>query len=262
MKSLLYLPNPLSFLIVAIVSAAISLIGLKLVRRKFSPDLLKENHEVAGYIFNAFGLLYAVLIAFVVYATWTGYDNSKNNAEMEANKLSEIFMDAKGLPDSNRIIIQNLLLNYAVTLKDDEWVKMVQGERSNAARELMDNIFTEYLKMDVKTIPNPYIYQESLKRLNEILEYRRLRLFSNSNSIPDVIWIVVIIGAVISVGYTYLFGVKSQIAQYIMTSTLAITNSLVLFLIYILNHPFTGTNAISSMPLGVTIRMFRHMLGM
>src|ERR1051325_2088237 len=99
MKILLNIPIWLSLLLVTGISIIIILAGLKYVRKKFPQEVLKENHEVAGFIFNAFGLVYAVLVAFVFFATWTDYDNAKKNSEMEANKLSDIFIDAQGLPD-------------------------------------------------------------------------------------------------------------------------------------------------------------------
>ena len=90
----------ISFSIVAVVCVAVSLVGMRLVRMRISAEQLKENHEVAGYIFNAFGLIYAVLLAFVVFAVWTSYDNAKQNTEMEANKLSDLFLDANAFPDT------------------------------------------------------------------------------------------------------------------------------------------------------------------
>lgn len=261
MNSLLYLPVPVSFLIVVGLSVLISIAGLKLVRRKFSADSLKENHEVAGFIFNAFGLIYAVLIAFVVYATWTDYNNAKHNIEIEANKLSDLFLDAQGFPEPVKTNLQKQIFTYTDFVVNDEWKKMEQGDKSDAARESIEKMFKEYLSIDVKNLPNVYIYQESLKRLNELSEYRRLRLLSGNDYIPGVIWLVVIIGAVISIGYTYFFGSRRAIAQYIMTAALAITNSMVLFLIYILDHPFTGVNAISAEPIKLAEELFRHLLG-
>jgi hypothetical protein len=261
MSSLLYLPIPVSFLIIIGLSVFISIAGLKLVRRRFSADSLKENHEVAGFIFNAFGLIYAVLLAFVVYATWTDYNEAKHNIEIEANKLSDLFIDVEGFPEPVKSNLQKQILVYSDCVVNDEWKKMEIGGKSDAARESIEKIFREYLSVEVRNLPNVYIYQESLKRLNELSEYRRLRILSGSDYIPGVIWFVVIIGAVISIGYTYFFGSRRAIAQYIMTAALAITNSMVLFLIYILDHPFTGLNAISAEPFKLAGDLFRHLLG-
>ena len=66
MEFLLNLPLAISFLIVSLITTAVALVGLRLVRKKYSIEVLKEHHEVAAIIFNAFGLLYTVVVAFVL----------------------------------------------------------------------------------------------------------------------------------------------------------------------------------------------------
>jgi hypothetical protein len=42
---------------------------------------------------------------------------------------------------------------------------------------------------------------------------------------------------------------KNIMAQYMITAALTVMITLILFLIYVLDHPFTGTSKISSEPL-------------
>ena len=72
MQFLLNLPSPVSFFIVSAITTSFALFGVHLVRKKYSADVLTENHEVAAIIFNAFGLFYGVMVAFVVFVTWSG----------------------------------------------------------------------------------------------------------------------------------------------------------------------------------------------
>src|SRR5258706_1896842 len=110
MSFLLDLPSGLSFFIVSVITVGISVAGLRLVHKKFSPEYLKENHEVAAIIFSIFGLLYAVVVAFVVFVTWNGYDDATKNLQMEANETIDIYYSAKGYPDSTCKIIQQGLI--------------------------------------------------------------------------------------------------------------------------------------------------------
>ena len=95
MRFLLELPPPVSFFIVSAVTTFFGLFGLYLVRRKYSAEVLKENHEVAAIIFNAFGLFYGVLVAFVVFVTWNGYDDATKNLQLEASEALDIFHSAQ-----------------------------------------------------------------------------------------------------------------------------------------------------------------------
>src|SRR6478672_4715400 len=114
MHFLLELPPPVSFFIVSAITTFLSLLGLYLVRRKYSAEVLKENHEVAAIIFNAFGLFYGVLVAFVVFVTWSGYSDATKNLEMEANEVADIFHSTQAFSDSARKTIRQGLMDYVV----------------------------------------------------------------------------------------------------------------------------------------------------
>ena len=102
MRFLLQLPPPVSFFIVSAFTTFFGLGGLYLVRRKYSAEVLKENHEVAAIIFNAFGLFYGVLVAFVVFVTWDGYDDATKNLQLEASEALDIFHSAEAFPGSSK----------------------------------------------------------------------------------------------------------------------------------------------------------------
>jgi len=198
-----------------------------------------------------------VLLAFVVFATWSDYDQTKLNVEKEANRLADLYLDAAMFPDTLRNNIRQALLNYAQVVERTEWDYMKRGERDPEAIKAIQEIWRVYTTADYKTISNPSAYQESLNRLNDFAEYRRLRLWSAVNTIPDVIWTVLIFGGLISLFYTYFFATKNITAQYVMTSALTITNGLILFLIYILDHPFVGKSAIGKEPFEMVIMMMQ-----
>lgn len=99
--------------------------------------------------------------------------------------------------------------------------------------------------MDEKSISNKALYAESLTRLNNLAQYRRLRIFAAKNTVPPVIWLVLLVGGAITVSYAFCFGMKNIKAQYMITATI----TLILFLIYVLDHPFTGTSKVSAEPL-------------
>src|SRR5437764_9002718 len=99
MQNLLYLPVPMAFFVAAAITTFLGLAGLYLVRRKYSAEVLKENHEVAAIIFNAFGLFYGVMVAFVVFVTWSGYDEATKNLHLEASEDLDLFHSAEGFPE-------------------------------------------------------------------------------------------------------------------------------------------------------------------
>src|SRR5437588_4122781 len=249
MRFLLQLTPPVSFFIVSAITTFLSLAGLYLVRRKYSAEVLKENHEVAAIIFNAFGLFYGVMVAFVVFVTWGGYDDATKNLQMEASEALDIFNSAKGFPEPANKIIQQRLRDYVASVYNDEVKRMSQGQISLYSGGAHAKLTPLFYQMDEQSIPNRELYAESLRRLNNLAQYRRLRIFAGNNTVPSVIWLVLLVGGVTTVAYTFFFGMKNIKAQYTITTALTVTITLILFLIYVLDHPFTGTSKVSMQPL-------------
>lgn len=258
MQFILNWPPAISFLIVSVITTSIALAGLHFVRKKYPAEVLKENHEVAAIIFNAFGLLYGVVVAFVVFVTWSGYDEATKNLQMEANETIDIFHSAKAFPEPVRTTIQQGLKDYATSVHDDELKRMSVGEISLHSRSTLRNLINLFNNMDQTSAPNRELYAETLRCLNSLAEYRRLRVFAGNNTIPSAIWLVLLTGGLITVSYTYFLGVKNVRAQYLMTAALTVTITLILVLIYILDHPFTGASGVSVEPLTQAMDVMQH----
>ena len=84
-------------------------------------------------------------------------------------------------------------------------------------------------------------YAESLTRMNQLSDQRRLRLLSSrSEGIPAVMWVALLGAGGVTIGFSFLFGTRSAVAQVLMTSALAMTIAVVLLSIVALEEPFRG----------------------
>lgn len=258
MRFLLNWPVPLSFLAVSAVTTAFALAGLYVVRKKYPTEVLKDNHEVAAIIFNAFGLFYGVMVAFVVFVTWSGYSDATKNLQMEANEVDDIFHSANAFPDPANKAIKQGLKEYVTTVSNDELKRMENGEITLHSSGALPKLMSIFYQMDEKSIPNRALYSETLKRLNDLAEYRRLRIFANNDTVPPAIWLVLLVGGLFTVSYTFLFGMKNLRAQYLITTTLTVTITLILFLIWVLDHPFTGASKVSAEPLQEVMNIMQN----
>ena len=112
----LSLPTFLLCLITIIVSAGISVGVLILRRRRIHWETFKENHEVGGFLFNALGLIYAVLVAFVVYATWSDYEDLYTVCDKEADIIQNLYLDCEGLPKESQAEIKKDLIAAGIPI--------------------------------------------------------------------------------------------------------------------------------------------------
>jgi hypothetical protein len=252
----------ISLTIISIASAVLISFVIVFTRKIVILEHLKENHDMASAIYNAFGIIYAVLVAFVVFASWTTYDTTQKNIEIEANKIAALFLDAAAFDDPLKKNIRIAITNYTKAIVNEEWPLMSSGV--HGAKQSIDahnEIWDAYINIDIKTIKNPYMYEESLRQLNTMTEYRRLRRFASRSSTPIAIWIVLLVGGVISAVYSMFFGTRHIKTHCIMASAYTIINTMVLYLIYILDHPFTGYSAISNEPFQSILKMFMKRMG-
>jgi hypothetical protein len=97
-----------------------------------------------------------------------------------------------------------------------------QGEASQGAvRDL--NHLTRSLFVDghPKELKDLALYQHALQLLTVINDNRNERLDSADGSVPTVLWLVMLAGALITLGYPAFFGTSSLRAQILMTAALA-----------------------------------------
>lgn len=257
MKFLLNLHPVVSLLILCSAGVLISFLIIRYSRKKFQEDTLKENHEVGGFIFNAFILIYAVLLAFVVYATWTQYDESNRNIDLESIEITDLYHCSKAFPEPVKTKINDALSQYINDVVNDEWQLLGNGEISQKSRASFDRIWHVYTSLKPEEITNTSVYEESMKHLNDLGERRRTRIFDSKNDLPAVIWGPLIFGALVSVVYTCFFRTKKFAPQFLMTSALAIMNILVLYMLYMLDNPFRGYAKLGFEPFEFTLQLIK-----
>jgi high-affinity Fe2+/Pb2+ permease len=59
--------------------------------------------------------------------------------------------------------------------------------------------------------------------------------------VPDVLWVVLLGGALVTVGFTFFFGAEHVRAQSAMTGILTLLIFSGLFIIVAIDHPFAGS---------------------
>jgi fumarate reductase subunit D len=222
------------------VPVLVAVVGLLLVQRLVPPDRREEHNDVAGFIYAVLGVAYAVLLAFVVIAVWQDYKIAQTNVESEAHDLAGVYFLASQLPDPERTRLQDLARTYARVVVEEEWPMMEQGQTSSRANSLARQLRLELLRFDPRTEGGQVLYERGLTQLHDALDARRSRLLEVREGIPNLLWVVLVVGAVITVLFTYLFGLKSNLAHALMVAALTLVICGILFTIGEFDNPFSG----------------------
>jgi hypothetical protein len=219
---------------------ALAVGGLVLVQRLVPIERRQEHNDVAGFIYAVLGVAYAVLLGLMVVADWQDWQQARESATQEANELSAVFWLAHGLPQPEARHIQELARSYARVEVHEEWPLMERGKSSPKAYGLLDEMRASVEALRPADGAQTVLYDNLLQRLHELGDARRARLLEAEEGLPALLWAVLLVGGVITVGFTYLFGLRSTTVHVLMVAALALVIGLVLFTVAALDFPFRG----------------------
>jgi Protein of unknown function (DUF4239) len=226
----------------------VALGGLILVERLVPATSRQPHNDVAGFIYAALGVVYAVLLALVLIAVWEEYELASETVEREANAAADIFWLADRLPEPRGTHVQELVRSYAEEVVHREWPLMEQGQAPLMTQErgtpagwtLIDDIRQDIQDFEPRTQAEEQLYAEGLDQVDTLSDARRMRLVAAEEGVPGVMWSVLVFGGIAAVGFTYLFGLESTWAHRLMVGTLAAVIGLVLFTVGAMEYPFSG----------------------
>lgn len=215
-----------------------SLILGNFIARLAPPQVREQHNDLAGFILAVVGVIYAVLLAFVAIGVWERFEQADTRTYEEATNLTIVYRDAGSF--SNGASLRAALRDYVRDVIEDEWPQMARGERSVSVRLLLESVDRDVRNLKADTPERVNIQARMLAAMDQSLQDRDARISEEASGISVVMWVILIIGAFVTVGFTFLFGFRQTIMQQLMIGSLSILIGLVLFLTVALDYPFRG----------------------
>ncbi|HTX58330.1 MAG TPA: DUF4239 domain-containing protein [Verrucomicrobiae bacterium] len=215
-------------------------------QRRVDGSQLRKQNDVAGYLFSAVGVIYAVVLGFVVVVVWEKYDATGFNVDQESAAVSDLYRAVIEYPQPLRTRIRAELAEYANDIITIEWPLM--DRRVDVPRDL---VLLETLAANVdgfapKTLGQSNAQQLATTQLIRLLDARRQRLIQSEPSVPLVLWVALVLGALAMLFFAFLFGVENRPTQLVMTAVLAGLIAMLFIVIWEFDNPFTGSVKISA----------------
>ncbi|MGA2370850.1 MAG: hypothetical protein ACLPPV_00875 [Candidatus Korobacteraceae bacterium] len=237
------------FIIIACVSAAV--LFLFLVTRTTTVPSRKESNDFTGAVVAVIGTTYAVILAFTLAGVWNMFQQAQANEEQEANSLVNVFRIASQLQDTNARAIQQLCARYADNALNREWPAMLNREMPPEGGEMIDQFWTLAGQAQAHAQPDAIAAYQLMEELRGLTQYRRIRATQNRETLPFILWAVLIIGGIITVVSSCFFGVANFRIHLLQVFMLSFLISLVLVAIANIDRPYQG-------PVRVTPEGFRN----
>ncbi len=223
----------------------IAVIGLLLVRKRYDKRQTASDHEVGGYMLSILGTLYAVVLGFVVVDVSEQVRSAKADISTEVNSILNINRFADSLSDKSKQELNAALVNYTQSVADVEWPILPKGVLCKETWFAMKHIWRAIKEIDPQTPKEQAFYSSILESYNQLQTARRNRLIAAAGYISPVLWMVLIGGATVTIIFTYFFSTHTVRSQVVMTSLVAVTLGLNLYLIVVYSSPFSGDLKIS-----------------
>jgi hypothetical protein len=236
----------LSGALIVLSSLALGVGGLAIMYRFVPVSVLQAHYSATGAIYAALYVMFGISLGFSLFLVWQQYEVARQTVEAEADAVQRLYWLADRYPDPERSRVQDLAVSYARVEVEDEWPLMSRGRVSPHAEQVVQQLAEAVRDLDPKTDFQNALYTDALGRLDVLRENRALRLTEVREGIPSVVWVVMVAGAVITVGFTYLFAMRSFKLHAVATGALTIIVVLLLFTVGVLNHAFDGDVRVGS----------------
>lgn len=244
-----------------VLTVGSSLLGLIIVRRRVPLKTLKENQDVAGFVIAVVGVIYAVLLAFVVVIVWEDFGSADTTANNEAAAVGDLYRDAIGIGGPQGSQLKTAVQAYAMSVVDSEWPHMADHQSGSGDTESALNLVwsdVNHLSQPANSTSADFV-QAGIRDASTATEARRSRILESGSQIPGTLWAVLIVGAIVTIAFTYLFGVDTLWHHALMVTALATLIALSLLVILTLNLPYTGDVAVKPEAMKNAIDSFHSM---
>jgi phage-related holin len=223
-----------------IVFIGLSVGGFLIVHKMVHHSIREKHNEIAGFIFGTVGVIYAVLLAFIVVTVWSEYTDTERSINAEASHIVDIYRNADAFPDSIKKDIHTACVHYINDLIQFEWPAM---KKHNVSEEAT-NSYLALWKIHQTFIPQNTFediwYAESVRELNMLGDARTHRINAINYNLHPFMWFVLIFGAIITIAVSYMFGTMNKVSHIVMIVGLSTSICMILIMAEGLVHPFSS----------------------
>ena len=227
----------------------LAMMGPFLVRLRIRLAHLRGNNEVAGFKFAVIGVLYAVLLAFVVIIAWERFHDAEKALAAEAGSAATVYRLAEGLGAEAAVAVRSGMSAYLKSVLDEDWPAMAAGHSHPATSRALSAVYHEVVHYRPADLHDADLQEDLLRELDQVTRARRERLVMAEGSVHEVIWFVLFLGAALTISFTFFFGTENLIAQSLMTGILAAIILSAVLVVIALDRPYTGAVAVSKEPI-------------
>lgn len=231
------MPIWLATIVVLAVALAIGL-GVSIgIQRLFRIKSTAEEKEVAVNLMQVVAAYVGIMIAFAGVQVWQDFSDAKAAVAQEAAAASQLYQDLTIFGSETRPA-RSALRRYVVSITQDEWPMLADGNGSEVTEAALQRVFAEVGKLSPADNRASSIYEEMLEKLNDLVDFRHDRIVESQEGIPLILWTIGLVGSLLTVAYSSAF--TPTRFNVLAIGGISLTLGLVFLFILTVDHPFKG----------------------
>ena len=134
------------------------------------------------------GLLFSIVLAFVIGSVLVDYDRAYSEAQREANAIGAIYGFAWGIPEPAQSTWKRGARHYAVLVIDQDWPLMQRQQASENAWTALTVLRDDIFALSSANDREQSLQDKAIDKVQEIYDARRTRVDLVNAGIPDFLW--------------------------------------------------------------------------
>jgi len=239
------LPGWLAMLLIMAAWVAFGVGALAVVHRLVPADRLEPHNDISGFIFAVVGAVYAILLAFVVVGVWERYDDDRRIVEVEAAHVLTLYRVTSFIDGAETLKPE--IRRYAELVVTDDWPAMADGGLAPTTDQALHEIALAAGRVPAIGAGGGWasLFTEDL---HELRVARVERDAAAGSALPGVLWLAIILGGLITVGYSAIYGSRDRWLHRLVTAALAAIVGLSIGVVIVLDSSFRGDSSVSAEP--------------
>lgn len=228
------------FFLLSCLAIIISIWAVFIVRRFVPLDLRYQDNPVIGNVGSLISIIYGVLVGLTALYLINNISYTSDAVQREANAVADIYRDSKWLKEPARSKIQDQIKRYLDQVVRVEWPAMQRGEKIIVDNDSPIEIMSQELDIyGAKSPSELLIMQDMVSAIRMLYDAREQRIHMSYSALSPQIWIVIIIGTILTLIINYIFGMNFYLHLLTVTAVALMASSM-LYLVITLEKPFQG----------------------
>ncbi len=235
-----------SGLLVALMMV-VSIVVVAVLNRVWPMSNRKLVNDVTGWQLGILGTTYGVILGFMLYTVWNDFRLAEVNTSLEATSLLTVTRIAAGLPSPAREAFHEMGMRYADVTINQDWPAMQVQQDSRASQVVLGDMWKVLTAVRAEGLEVNSV-DHLTSALSDLTERRNLREQEFQIRLPRILWLLLIVGAGVTVGSSCLLGNDNKWLHYCQVLALTFVVAVTLAAIADLARPFEGAVSVTPVP--------------